>query len=84
VFTERYDTPGGGTQPNGYDDQAVIESAWKLRRVDVDGPGPLAAQDLAYYLPTDPNEQRPAPIATLPPALRARLLSEMASVPARQ
>lgn len=83
VFTERYDTPGGGGQPAGYDDQAVVEAAWKLRRVDQDGPGPLASQDFAYYLPGDPFEQAPIAPSSLPPSLKARLYAELASIPAR-
>ena len=84
VFTERYDTPGGGVQPTGYDDQAVIEATWKLRRVDPDGTGgALPVVDSAYNLVTDPFEQAPIDPALLPVALRTRLLDEMNAQPAR-
>jgi arylsulfatase B len=82
VFTERYDTPS--TNPSvGYDDQAVIEACWKLRRVDVDGPGPAPSVDTAYYLPNDPYEQNPIDPLLLPTGLQVRLYGELASVPTR-
>jgi len=82
VFTERYDTPAANPSI-GYDDQAVIEACWKLRRVDRDGPGAAPSVDSAYYLPSDPYEQNPIDPALLPPGLRARLYAELTSVPSR-
>ena len=46
VFTERYSAT--------YDDEAVIEKTWKLRRVDPDGTGPLPAVDSFYVHPDKP------------------------------
>lgn len=92
AFSERYNT-GGGVQPAGYDDQAIIETQTtfgaiqlklKLRRVDMDGPGPLPYQDFVYDLVTDPFELSPGDPSTLPTPLRDRLYAELASLPARQ
>lgn len=83
VFTERYQSPAVGLS-NFPDDQAVIEAAWKLRRVDPDGPGGLQpSQDFVYYLPNDPYEQAPGDPLLLPAPIRARLMAELASVPPR-
>lgn len=85
VFTERYSST--------YDDQAIIEKQsiigqlpvrLKLRRIDPDGAGPIASEDIVYDLIDDPTEQEHAPISALPPQIRNRLLAELASVPPRQ
>lgn len=83
VFSERYDVPSGGGQVEGYDDQAVVESAWKLRRVDADGIGPGPSVDRAYYLPNDPYELSPIDPALLPAPIRDRLYAELASLSPR-
>lgn len=88
AFSERYSST--------YDDQAVIESdtVWpgtsitvrmKLRRVDLDGPGPAQGQDLVYDLLADQYEQNPEPLSSpiIPPSVRNRLLAELASLPPR-
>lgn len=83
IFTERWQNPAVGLS-SFPDDQAVIETAWKLRRVDPDGVGGLLpAVDTAYYLPTDPYEQNPIDPALLTPTIRNRLLAELAAQPPR-
>ena len=72
VFTEIYNS--------NYDDQAVIESQWKLRRWGTPGG---TFQDRAYHLPTDPWEQAPIDPVFLPASLRNRLYAELASIPPR-
>lgn len=83
LAVERYDTPPGNGQIEGYDDLAVIECAWKLRRVDADGIGPGGYAESAYYLPNDPFEQNPFDPNLLPTGLRTRLYAQLASLPPR-
>ncbi len=83
IFSERYDTPGGGSQVEGYDDQAVVEAVWKLRRVDADGIGPGGTVDHAYHLVADPYEIAPIDPLLLPASIRTRLYAELAQLPPR-
>lgn len=91
---ERYDTPAGGGQVEGYDDLAFIEAPsfypgttitvrLKRRIVDADGIGPGGTADLIYDLIGDPFEIAPAQYALAPAAIRARFDSYLASMPAR-
>jgi arylsulfatase A-like enzyme len=71
AFTELY-------SPN-YDDQAVIEPKWKLRRVDPDGSGPLPSANRWYRILSPGVEVPLVPGAST----QARLLAELASMPPR-
>lgn len=69
VFTERYD--------GDYDDQAVIEEVWKLRRVDPDGPdGPLPSADSFYVYPD-------LPLQPMNQEIIDRLVAELESIAPR-
>jgi len=73
VFTERY--------TSSYDDEAIIEAKWKLRRVDPDGPeGPLDTRDHFYRIVSPGVEVELLPSSRV----RANLLDELANIPPRR
>jgi arylsulfatase A-like enzyme len=76
VFTERY--------TDSLDEMAVVESRWKLRRFDPDGPqGPLGYRDQLYDLESDPLEASPILPGAGFDAEFARLGAELDSIPPR-
>lgn len=76
VFSERY--------TDTLDELALVESRWKLRRFDPDGPGgPAGLQDELYDLSADPEELSPLAPGTGFDAEFARLRAELALLPPR-
>lgn len=81
IFTERYDVKASLAypQPEGYDDQCVVEYSWKLRHLDADGDGPNGFVNQWGYIQS-PGVEIPL---TPPKSIRDRLLAELASIPPR-
>lgn len=82
-------SPAAFPQPAGYDCKVIVEREitpgiqlkWIIQ--DVDGNGPGSVVDTVYNLKLDPFELLGGSASLLPPGLRNRLESELASVPPR-